>query len=711
MKKMLTLSLALSSALLASEIMIEKVTVASDREGTVTVKNSDLSRLKNPSDTASLIDMKAGVSMNTGGGFSSLPAIHGMADDRINTTVDGMQITSACPNHMNPALSYIDPSKVKNISVIAGIAPVSEGGDSIAGSISVKSKDPMFAAAANELLKDIAVSLFYRSNNHNQGLSASATVANDKISVNYSGFAEKAENYFAGNGAKVADTLYKQQNQKVSIAYKADAGVVKFTLGNQMIPYQGFANQYMDMNGNKSTFGNLSFDGKLGDVKLEANAFKKLTDHYMNKILSERTGNMPMYTAADELGYNIKASIPLSKEHILKIGSDFDKYKLNDWWPAAGGTMLGMNPNTFWNINDGHRDRLGIFAESNYQWSPKLVTNFGVRTDIVAMKTGTVSGYNDGTGAYSAAKNDPIDAAGFNAKDRKKTDNNYDVTASAQYEHNANSDFEFGFARKSRSPNIYERYSWAGGYGANPMMSGPLAMDMAMVNWNGDGNGYVGNIDLKPEIANTISMSVSLHDGSNKEWGVKITPYYTMVQDYIDADLLGTATMGGYAGIKLLRFANHDAVLFGTDFSANATVWNNGSFGKGVATAIASLTRGYRTDGTGSLYHMMPLNAKITLEHTMNAWTNGLYIQGVASKEQVNNIRKEPTTPGYALVDLKTNYKLSKYINFDFSVTNLFDKSYSLPLGGVNTIGTAKTSKISILGEGRSFNTAVNIKF
>jgi iron complex outermembrane recepter protein len=710
MKKMLTLSLALSSALLASEITIEKVTVSSDREGSVSVKNSDLSRLRNPSDTASLIDMKAGVSINTGGGFSSLPAIHGMADDRINTTIDGMQITSACPNHMNPALSYIDPSKVKNISVIAGIAPVSEGGDSIAGSISVKSKDPLFAAAANELLKDLAVSLFYRSNNHNQGISASGTLANDKISFNYSGFAEKAENYFAGDNTKVADTLYKQQNQQASLAYKANVGVIKFTLGEQRIPYQGFPNQYMDMNGNKSTFGNLSFDGKIGDTKLEANAFKKLTSHFMNRIQAERTGFMPMYTAADEMGYNIKASIPLSKEHILKIGSDLDKYKLNDWWPAAMAMVSGMGPNTFININNGHRDRLGLFAESNYQWSQKLATNFGVRTDIVAMNTDNVVGYNNNTGLASTY-NDKVDADAFNARNHKKTDNNYDITASMQYENDKNSDFELGFARKTRSPNLYERYSWAGGYGTNPTTSGPIAMDMAMINWVGDGNGYVGDIDLKPEVANTFSASVSLHDASSKEWGVKITPYYTMVQDYIDADLIGTATAATYSGIRLLKFANHNAVLFGTDITANANVWNSSSFGKGSVVTAISYTRGYRTDGTGSLYHMMPLNAKITLEHTMNAWTNGLYLQGVASKDQVNGLRKEPTTPGYALVDLKTNYKLSKYINFDFAVTNLFDKSYSLPLGGINTVGTTKTAYSPLSGEGRSFNTAVNIKF
>ncbi|MEJ5156523.1 hypothetical protein WH240_15480 [Gluconobacter wancherniae] len=37
-----------------------------------------------------------------------------MADDRVATIVDGMRIASACPNHMNPAMSYIDPDSVSH---------------------------------------------------------------------------------------------------------------------------------------------------------------------------------------------------------------------------------------------------------------------------------------------------------------------------------------------------------------------------------------------------------------------------------------------------------------------------------------------------------------------------------------------------------------------------------------------------------------------
>ena len=82
-------------------------------------------------DTAQLLEDLPGFSFYTGGGLSSLPVLDGMADDRLKVRVDGAPITASCPNHMNPALSTLDPAAVAGISVFAGLTPVSQGGDSI----------------------------------------------------------------------------------------------------------------------------------------------------------------------------------------------------------------------------------------------------------------------------------------------------------------------------------------------------------------------------------------------------------------------------------------------------------------------------------------------------------------------------------------------------------------------------------------------------
>ncbi|PLX72317.1 MAG: TonB-dependent receptor, partial [Azoarcus sp.] len=116
------------------------------------------------SDSASLLKDVEGVSLYGAGGVSSLPAIRGLADDRLRIKVDGMDLISACGNHMNPPLSYIDPSNVSSVQVFAGITPVSLGGDSIGGTILVDSPDPEFARPGEGSLLKGEVGAFYRSN-------------------------------------------------------------------------------------------------------------------------------------------------------------------------------------------------------------------------------------------------------------------------------------------------------------------------------------------------------------------------------------------------------------------------------------------------------------------------------------------------------------------------------------------------------------------
>ena len=185
-------------------------------------------------DTATLLRSTPGVSLYGAGGASSLPAIHGLADDRLRIKVDGMDLISACGNHMNPPLSYIDPTSVDAVTVFAGLAPVSSGGDSIGGTILVDSAAPAFAKAGEGVLKKGEAGVFYRSNGDARGGNLSATIASEKVSVTYSGSTVKADNYHAGDNFKstyidaddghivdadeVGSSMYKSTNQSIALA-------------------------------------------------------------------------------------------------------------------------------------------------------------------------------------------------------------------------------------------------------------------------------------------------------------------------------------------------------------------------------------------------------------------------------------------------------------------------------------------------------------
>ncbi len=671
------------------------------------------------SDTASLLKDVSGVSLNGAGGVSSLPAIHGMADDRVRVQTDGMDLISACPNHMNPPLSYLDPTNVESVKVYAGITPVSVGGDSIGGTIQVNSPAPVFAQSGQGTLVKGQVGGFYRSNGKARGENVSATMASENVSLTYSGSTAQSDNYKAGGDFKtftstgnpgqtlpldeVGSTAYKTENHNLGLAVRNGNHVTEAKVGFQDIPYELYPNQRMDMLGNTERRFSLRDLGQYNWGSLEMRAYHENVQHYMNfgedkqfwYGISATIPGMPMNTESKTTGASLKASVDLSEQDILRVGGEYQRYRLNDWWSPSGGMMA---PDTFWNINGGKRDRAAAFGEWESHISPQWLTLFGARYEHVRTDTGPVD-------AYSTTV--PPDQTRFNSLDRQKTDNNWDLTALARYTSEPTRTIDFGYARKTRSPNLYERYSWFTG-----------AMEMVMNNFVGDGNGYVGDPNLKPEVAHTLSTTFDWH-AADRNWEFKAAPYYTRVTDYIDAE---RCTIGNCSTMLVtstnkfvqLQYVNQDARLYGIDLSGHMPLAKTGAGEFGVK-GLLNYTNGKNLETGDGLYNIMPLNATLTMTQKVGGWDNGVEVVMVKSKTDVSEVRNEIRTPGYSLLNLRGSYSW-KQASVNFGVENVFDRLYYLPTGGAYT-GQGMTMSINgipwgiaVPGMGRSFYTGVTVK-
>lgn len=694
------------------------------------------------SDSASLLRDTPGVSLASGGGLSSLPIIHGMADDRIRTKINGMDIISACANHMNSPLSYIDPSNVGKITVFSGVSPVSVGGDSTAGSILVEPAPPVFAEPGQEPLVKGRIGLTYRSNGDVRSGDVSASFANEHFSVRYQGATVESDNYKAAKSFKpagliyandlgdsrigkreVGSTAYEASNQSVTFGLRKDNHLLELTAGVQDIPYQYWANQRMDMTGNESEHFVLRYQGDYDWGTLEARAYKEHTRHKMqfgkdklywysapqgtpcSPISPTCVAGMPMDTEGDNKGLSIKADINLNERDLLRVGLEAQDYHLDDWWKASGGGM--MWPNTFWNINNGQRDRLGVFAEWEAKWSPQWESLIGLRHERVEMSTGRVQGYNT-MPVYR------VEAAAFNAADRSQTDDNLDLTLLGRYKPDDSKTLEFGYSRKSRSPSLYERFAWSSS-----------GMSMRMVNWFGDGNGYVGNLNLKPEQAHTLSATFDWHDPEQDRWGLKLTPYFTYIDDYIDAARCFRASAGtsctaanliGANKFVYLQFVNQSARIKGLDLSGHRVLAEGTALGDFSLKGVLNLVDG-ENDSTGdNLFGIMPANATLTLEQRLGGWNNALELVLVSGKDKVSRTRNELKTKGYGLINLRTSYQYKK-ARFDVGVENLFDRFYNHPLGGAylgqgaTMNGTAVPWGTPVPGMGRSIYAGVSLEF
>lgn len=702
------------------------------------------------SDSASLLREVPGMSLYGAGGVSSLPALRGLADDRLRIQVDGVDLVATCPNHMNSPLSYVDPTAVESARVHIGVGPVSAGGDSIGGGIVVESAAPEFAKSGQGSLKKGEAGAYYRSNGDARGAHLAATLASEQISLTYTGAHARANNYKAADDFKnyafsgrighsldfdeVGSTAYESNNQSVKLAWKNDVHLLALQYARQDTPNEGFPTQRMDMTDNVGNQFNLSYRGQLKFATLNARAWHEATDHKMDFGADKRfwygngappTGSggpaatdgtpcspisatcaagMPMDTEGRNTGFKVQADIPLALADVFRVGGEVQRYRLDDWWSPSGA---GMMPNTFWNVRDGERDRLALFGEwetRRDRWSQLL----GLRHENVSMDAGAAEGYNSTTNGMAPMQHfQKRDADAFNAQSHGKTDQNWDLAWLARYKPDAGQNYEIGLAQKTRSPNLYERYTWS-----------TWQMAALMNNFVGDGNGYVGNLELKPEVAHSLNFSAEWRSG--ERWSFKAAPHYTQVRDYIDAVQWDAAANAPRAvpvtgAWSVLKYVNQSARLYGLDLSGHLDLTDHLAL-KGQA----SYTRGENRDTGDGLYNIMPFNGRLTLTHKMGAWSHGLESELVAAKKQVSAMRNEMQTSGYGLIHLRGRYE-QKGFSIDYGVENLLDRYYAHPLGGAYVgQGTTMTNPAlpnypqwgtPIPGPGRSLYAGLNVKF
>jgi iron complex outermembrane receptor protein len=645
------------------------------------------------SDTASLL---SGIDTAQAGGVSSLPMMHGLGDDRIRTLVNGVPVAAACPMHMNPPLSYIDPSNVARVEILPGVTPVRLGGDSIGGTIEVESAPPAFAADDESIHHAGQLSTFHRSNNSTYSGIAAASMASSNLSLAYQGSATHADDYRDGAGERINASRFETLNSQFTAAYRSGQHLFEAQAALQSIPYQGFPNADMDMQGNVGAFFNARYAGGYGWGDLHLNAYYDHIRHAMDGNAADRYppslsitgfGEFPTRERGQDFGYRADADIVASIRDTLRVGNELHAQTLDDRWPGPPAGMMF----DYVNLNGATRTQSGTFAEWERQWSDRWTSQFGVRNDIVWMDTGPVQGY-DGIDAAAAA---------FNAMHRARTDFNFDSTLLVRFQPSDQDNYTLGLARKNRSPNLYERYAW----GTNTM---------GTVTWFGDGNGYTGNPDLKPETAETASVSGNWHARDAKAWQVRATSYVTRVQNYIGVLPLCAPACSGMPASQLL-FTNQSARLYGADANAAYTLADSAVSGVLRITSSVAYEHGEELSTRTPLYHVMPLHGAVALEHDFKAWSSVLRLNTVDRKTAVDPLRLEPPTAGYSLIDFHTAYAW-RNLRLDFAITNLLDRQYAGPLGGTwqsaqYPPGYAGATFRPLPAAGRSFDTGLSVNF
>lgn len=724
--KVLASSLVFSAAALSGRAMAETTYISIP---TVTVNQFDLTNpllgaqtlgpsqvakygLKT-SNTADILDGILGGSVFKTGGVSGFPVVHGLMDDQLHVSYGGMQLNSACPNHMNPILSYLFPSQVGAVTAYTGIVPVSVDGNSIGASVVVHPTPPKFAMPGKTRVSG-SVGGYYRSNGSATGGHLAASIANDAFSMKYSGDVSHASDYKAGGdfhpagpaamgrssigGDVVGSSAYSTSNQQLRFAYRHGSQLADLSVHWQDIPYEYYPNQRMDMVENKSTLIHFNYRDRFdwGNVKLHL--YHQDIQHTMDfggdkQYQYGTTSGMPMKSHGHVDGAKLDGTIHLDSDNLLRTGLLYHAFRLNDYWPPSGTGM--MAPNTFDNINDGHSNRYDAYLEWRSQWSSQWSTLMGVRSDTVEQNAGDVHGYNM---MYN------MQAAAFNALPHKKTDRNWDWSLQAKFQPTAMQKYSFGVMRQERSPNLYQRYTWS----SMPMVA-------AMNNLVGDGNGYVGNLNLKPEVAYTASVSGEWASISHGLWKIRADAYLTQIHDYIGEQCApGTTCQAGK--FNVLQYVNQQARMSGADASGKVLLAQTRTAGEFFLNGKLSYIHARNTETHDGLFGIAPWQGKVELAQNTAHWDNAVDVQFVGAKTNVSSIQSEPQTKGYTIVNLHAAYKTGN-VTIRAGIDNVFNRLYYNPQNGVY-VGQGMTmmlngipAGITIPGPGRSFNIGFDAHF
>ena len=644
MRRLTSLTLlgcTLSSAAQAGHLE-ELLVTASKETQSIAISNE----LNISPDSAALLKKAPGANVNGNGPLTGIQQYRGMYGSRVSVDVNGAAISSGGPNWMDPPLSYAPAALLDSMKVYRGIAPVSAAQESIGGAITAELWSGEFGEGI-----DFETSGRVRAGGQtvNDGwmTSGALVTANQHHRIKLSAMIEQADDADF-DGGKILPSEYDRDRVDLGYGYTRGAHTIQLDVARNETGDTGTPALPMDIEYIDSDLANLRYGFEGETYNITGQVFYSEVDHGMTNFHLRTPGMMQRrnIAAGDSYGFKLMVDWDDDKGQ-WRVGVDGHSSEHNSDISDPTNAMFFVT-----NFNDAERDVFGLFAERSQQISSHWFGEFGVRYNRVEMDSGVVDCNMCGMPGMMQMLRD-----NFNNADRKKEDDNFDAVAKFFYQVDQDATYYIGLARKTRTASYQERYLW---------------MPMQATAGLADGNNYLGNLDLDPEVAHEIELGV---DYDNGPLSVSPRVFYKDVDDYIQG------TPQGIVGAADLKFNNVDAEFYGFDVEASYQLNQNWS-----VSGLVNYVRGERKDISDDLYRIAPLNGLISVEYRTDRWSAVVETVLVDEQDKVSLTNNETTSSGYGLVNLKGQWQVSEPVSLEFGLDNAFDKDYRDHLGGVNRV-------------------------
>ncbi len=435
--------------------------------------------------TAFLLRRVPGANFNFNGSLAGIAQYRGLFGARVNVLVDGMNIGNACSNNMDAPLHYLPRTQLESLEVIRGIAPVSSGIETIGGTVIANPVRLPFGETDAPTFQG-SVSAGSQSVDDGYALNGLFGAANARHRVQLGASREDGDDRDFGDGT-IRPSAYERDAYDVDYGFRTgrhefDAGYRRNETGETGTPALPMDDIFSDAH-----VGRVGYTGHVGAAEVAARAYYTDIEHRMSNFEMRRVAagrERVALATAGTLGYHAYAALPVAAGRFelgtngLRVGNDSSTYS-----PADSAFFAD-------NFQDVRRDAYSIYGEWEGFVAPRLDVELGLRYTHVAMEAGRVdaSMARSMPGALRTLRDR------FNGAGRDRDEDLVDWAAQAGYALGDALRLEVGVARKSRAPSYQERYLWS-----------PLEATGGLA----DGNLYVGNLALDPEIAHQFELGLS----------------------------------------------------------------------------------------------------------------------------------------------------------------------------------------------------------
>lgn len=602
-----------------------------DTPASIDVIDAQEIRRKGATSLGQALQGEPGLAATSDGSASLNPVVRGLKKESLALMVDGMRLNSAQP--YGAIGSFVSLGLAERVEVLRGPASVLYGSGALGGAINVLLPQARFDAGVSGRL-----GLRAASGDRSVGASGVVNWSGGDHALMLGAAGADHGNYRAG-GQRVERTGYEQHALIGQYRYRIDgAQQIRLSLQRENLndvwypgstqpnanPMVGSTTIHSPRQSRQLMEIGYSHKGR-GPVNFDARLYRQSVDRTINAwangpLQRDTTTND---VAFDTTGLDVRADWAASEHHLISVG--FNGWRMTgspDRRIFNNGSYVRNNP-----FEDGWVQAAGLYVQDDMRFGALGVVA-GLRYDRVQGNAASVANGSVTTGL-------------------KRGDGAVSGNLGLIYELDPLLRPYASLSRGFRPGEMRERFE------ASP---------------RGDGYFYLGNPQIRPEIAQQIEIGVK-GKSEQLEWFAAV--YRNRISDYIT----GRATGQTQNGTPVRQTINLGSVrISGLELGAR---WQ---FARGHWLGLGySRLRGRNNDFNEPLYQMPADELNLSWEGRLGAgWSADARLRHAWRQDRVATVFArglEDATPGFTTLDIGATWARGPH-QLRLAVTNLTDRKY-----------------------------------